>query len=42
MSCQDCGAPCQGGLGRQWEIERQFAHLADELASGGDTEGDDE
>lgn len=41
MSCQQCGAACQGGLCRQCEIERQYAHLADELGSD-DTEADDD
>jgi len=30
MSCQQC------------EVERQYAHLADELASDGETEADDD
>jgi len=42
MSCQQCGAPCQGSLCRQCEVERQYAHLADELASDGETEADDD
>ena len=43
MSCSQCGAACQGGLCKQCEIERQFAHQAEELARGDDdTEGDDE
>lgn len=33
MTCQECNAPCHGGLCRQCEIEAEFAHLADELAS---------
>ena len=32
MTCDQCGAPCQGGLCRQCEVEAQFAHLTDELA----------
>lgn len=42
MTCQQCGSPCQGGLCRQCEVERQFEHLADELARDDDAEGDDE
>ena len=43
MSCSQCGAACQGGLCKQCEIERQFAHQAEELARGDDdTEADDE
>ncbi|MDB2226184.1 hypothetical protein PM023_16175 [Halorubrum ezzemoulense] len=48
MTCQKCGSACQGGLCRQCEVERQYEHLADEVASGDpwdrddDTEGDDE
>ena len=42
MSCSQCGAACQGGLCKQCEIERQFAHQAEELARGDDEEeGDD-
>jgi len=40
MSCSECGAPCQGGLCQQCEIEAAHAHLADELANDDDTEGD--
>ena len=32
MTCDQCGAPCQGGLCKQCEVEAQFAHLTDELA----------
>jgi len=42
MSCSQCGAACQGGLCKQCEIERQFAHQAEELARNEETEGDDE
>ena len=42
MSCSQCGAACQGGLCKQCEIERQFAHQAEELARDDDTEADDE
>ena len=41
MSCSQCGAPCQGGLCQQCEVENQFEHLADDLASD-EAEGDDE
>jgi len=33
MSCQRCGARCQGGLCQQCEVERQFEHMAEELAA---------
>lgn len=33
MSCGECGAPCQGGLCKQCEIESAYEHLADELAN---------
>jgi len=42
MSCSQCGAACQGRLCKQCEIERQFAHQAEELARDEETEGDDE
>ena len=48
MTCQQCGAACQGGLCRQCEVENAHAHLADEVASDSvwdrddDTEGDDD
>ncbi len=32
MTCRKCGAPCQGGLCRQCEIEAEFAHLKQDLA----------
>jgi len=40
MTCR-CGAPCQGSLCKQCEIEEAYAHLADDLARD-DTGGDDE
>ena len=42
MSCSQCGTACQGGLCRQCEVENAHEHLADELASDDDTEGDDD
>jgi len=42
MTCSRCGSYAQRDLCRQCETELKFAHLADELASDDDTEGDDE
>ena len=42
MTCSRCGAACQGGLCKQCEVERQFEHMADELARDDDEEGDDD
>ena len=42
MTCSRCGSYAQGGLCRQCEVEQQYEHLADELASDDDTEGDDD
>lgn len=38
MSCDSCGAPCQGGLCQQCGIEDAYEHLADELADSDDEE----
>jgi hypothetical protein len=33
MTCDDCGAACQGTRCRQCEVERQYAHLTDDSGS---------
>jgi len=40
MSCQQCGAACQGGLCKQCEIENAWEHKADDLASDDKTDAD--
>jgi len=40
MSCQQCGAACQGGLCKQCEIENAWEHKADDLTS--DDKSDDD
>ncbi len=43
MTCSRCGAPCQGGLCRQCEVELAHEDQAAALArDDDDTEGDDE
>jgi len=40
MSCQQCGAACQGGLCKQCEIENAWEHKADDLASDDKSDAD--
>jgi len=42
VSCSQCGAPCQGSICRQCEVENAHAHLAEEISSDSVWDSDDE